>query len=172
MLLMVVAVFLICNILPFVNNFMESMGMPLSQNLVDLSNFLVSLNSSVNCFIYCIFGAKFRKHFIRLLLRIFPCLRACIKDAQSDPACYPLSATRNTIRLHYNRSERTSHASTSMLLPTVSSSATNFHFQLDEGTEVQFLSLQFSIFFTQVIPSYPTTLYSKTLFRDGVTKCV
>jgi len=76
MLLMVVAVFLFCNVLPFVNNFMESMDIPMSLHLIDISNFLVAVNSSVNCFIYCIFGTKFRKEFLYLVKYLFPCLKS------------------------------------------------------------------------------------------------
>lgn len=74
MLLMVVAVFLICNILPFVNNFMESMTLVMNMELIDVSNFLVNVNSSVNCFIYCIFGTKFRKECYYVLGTALPCL--------------------------------------------------------------------------------------------------
>ena len=68
MLLCVVAVFFIFNILAMVVNIFESANI-LVDEMTRVSNLLVSLNSSVNFVIYCIFGDKFQ----RLFLRYFCC---------------------------------------------------------------------------------------------------
>ncbi|CAG7826663.1 unnamed protein product, partial [Allacma fusca] len=66
MLLCVVVVFLMCNVLPLVNNILESFYSKSIDHLVQTSNFLVVFNSSVNFVIYCTCGERFR----RLLLRL------------------------------------------------------------------------------------------------------
>ncbi|XP_035705474.1 FMRFamide receptor isoform X2 [Folsomia candida] len=66
MLLIVVVVFLMCNILPLVNNILESIWNVEVEKLIALSNFLVIFNSSVNFVIYCTCGERFRRLLIRL----------------------------------------------------------------------------------------------------------
>jgi len=69
MLLCVVAVFFIFNILAMAVNIFEAANI-LVDEMTRVSNLLVSLNSSVNFIIYCIFGDKFQ----RLFLRHFCCV--------------------------------------------------------------------------------------------------
>lgn len=64
MLLCVVAVFFIFNILAMVVNIFEAANI-LVDEMTRVSNLLVSLNSSVNFIIYCIFGDKFQRLFLR-----------------------------------------------------------------------------------------------------------
>ncbi|CAL8143759.1 unnamed protein product [Orchesella dallaii] len=66
MLLCVVVVFLLCNVLPLVNNILESFYDTSVDQLVAMSNFLVVVNSSVNFVIYCTCGERFRRLLIRL----------------------------------------------------------------------------------------------------------
>ncbi|KAK4881135.1 hypothetical protein RN001_004454 [Aquatica leii] len=70
MLLFVVLVFFICNLLPLVNNIIESFHFNMDQttkvHFIKTSNLLVTLNSSVNFIIYVIFGEKFKRLFLRL----------------------------------------------------------------------------------------------------------
>lgn len=66
MLLCVVVVFLLCNVLPLVNNILESFYDTSVDQLVAISNFLVVVNSSVNFVIYCTCGERFRRLLIRL----------------------------------------------------------------------------------------------------------
>ncbi|KAG0710790.1 FMRFamide receptor [Chionoecetes opilio] len=66
MLLVVVSVFFVCNVLAFIINILELMAIVIDE-LTMTSNLLVTINSSVNFIIYCIFGQKFRK----LLLQMF-----------------------------------------------------------------------------------------------------
>ncbi|XP_063867233.1 FMRFamide receptor-like isoform X2 [Scylla paramamosain] len=66
MLLVVVSVFFLCNVLAFIINILELMAIVVEE-LTMTSNLLVTINSSVNFIIYCIFGQKFRK----LLLQMF-----------------------------------------------------------------------------------------------------
>ncbi|XP_013776911.2 FMRFamide receptor-like, partial [Limulus polyphemus] len=60
MLLCVVIVFLFCNITAFLVNILEYFDV-YWESLAHCSNLLVTLNSSVNFIIYCIFGHKFKQ---------------------------------------------------------------------------------------------------------------
>lgn len=64
MLLCVVTVFFIFNILAMVVNIFEAANI-LVDEMTRVSNLLVSVNSSVNFIIYCIFGDKFQRLFLR-----------------------------------------------------------------------------------------------------------
>ena len=67
MLLVVVLVFFICNLLPLVVNILELFF--ITYNLmIQFSNLLVTINSSVNILIYCTFGKKFRTVFLQVLI--------------------------------------------------------------------------------------------------------
>lgn len=67
MLLCVVAVFFICNALPLITNIIDTYQSNLNISiLVNASNLLVTINSSVNFIIYVIFGEKFKKLFLVL----------------------------------------------------------------------------------------------------------
>jgi 7 transmembrane receptor (rhodopsin family) len=65
MLFCVVIVFLSCNCLAVVTNILESFFHIYNDRLTKLSNFLVTLNSSVNFVIYVVLVKKFRLIFIR-----------------------------------------------------------------------------------------------------------
>ncbi len=73
MLMIVVLVFLICNVLPFIVNIMELFSLSYKP-LTEISNLLVAINSSVNIFIYTMFGEKFQRQLVRYLGRFCPCL--------------------------------------------------------------------------------------------------
>lgn len=66
MLLCVVVVFFICNILALVANVMEAFYDKIIDQLIKLSNLLVTINSSVNFVIYVIYGEKFKRLFLKL----------------------------------------------------------------------------------------------------------
>uniref|UniRef100_A0A915JQX4 G-protein coupled receptors family 1 profile domain-containing protein n=1 Tax=Romanomermis culicivorax TaxID=13658 RepID=A0A915JQX4_ROMCU len=69
-LICVVCLFIFCNALSLIINFIENfadMGQSMSY-LVDISNFLVVLNSSVNFTIYMICGENFRQCFTNLFV--------------------------------------------------------------------------------------------------------
>ena len=57
MLMIVVVVFLICNILALITNILEVFETEINE-VTETSNLLVTVNSSVNFFIYIIFGEK------------------------------------------------------------------------------------------------------------------
>ena len=60
MLMVVVIVFVFCNVLAMVSNMLDALkidAVPVTQ----VSNLLVTINSSINLFIYCAFGKRFRK---------------------------------------------------------------------------------------------------------------
>lgn len=63
MLLCVVVVFFLCNILALVNNLLECFYGILFDELIKVSNLLVTINSSVNFVIYVIFGEKCKRLF-------------------------------------------------------------------------------------------------------------
>ncbi|XP_068219861.1 FMRFamide receptor-like isoform X2 [Palaemon carinicauda] len=65
MLLAVVTVFFLCNILPCVLNILEIASIAIHK-LREISNLLVTINSSVNFVIYCTFSQRFRKDFLEL----------------------------------------------------------------------------------------------------------
>lgn len=66
MLLCVVVVFLLCNVWALISNVVEAFyGITVDQ-LVKVSNLLVTINSSVNFVIYVIFGEKFKRLFFKL----------------------------------------------------------------------------------------------------------
>ncbi|XP_044757037.1 FMRFamide receptor [Coccinella septempunctata] len=67
MLFCVVAVFFICNLPPMVINIIETFGLEYDLSmLINISNLLVTINSSVNFIIYVIFGEKFKRLFLVL----------------------------------------------------------------------------------------------------------
>jgi len=68
MLLCVVLVFFLCNILALIVNILELFGEYDITWLTKINNLLVTLNSSVNFVIYCIFGDKFKRIFTNLFL--------------------------------------------------------------------------------------------------------
>ena len=62
--MVVVLVFVTCNFFAMLCNIFELFGID-AVNVTFLSNFLVTLNHSVNLFIYCAFGERFRKELKR-----------------------------------------------------------------------------------------------------------
>jgi len=67
MLMIVVVVFLICNILPLIVNILEKFEVGSINEVTETSNLLVTINSSVNFFIYIIFGERFKKQLCQCL---------------------------------------------------------------------------------------------------------
>ncbi|XP_037073835.1 FMRFamide receptor-like [Pollicipes pollicipes] len=74
MLFAIVLLFIVCNSLSFVINIIELLnnsGMQIvnddgMERIADFSNLLININSSSNFIIYCTFGQKFRRLFLRL----------------------------------------------------------------------------------------------------------
>ncbi|XP_054722389.1 FMRFamide receptor-like [Uloborus diversus] len=79
MLLCVVIIFLLCNILALLINIIEYFDIFLPP-LVRVSNLLVTINSSVNFVIYCIFGRKFKRTFLVLFCK-YPIQRVNYYDS-------------------------------------------------------------------------------------------
>jgi len=65
MLFCVVIVFFFCNFLALVVNILEHFG-KMFHPLTQTNNLLITVNSSVNFVIYCIFGEKFKRIFFKL----------------------------------------------------------------------------------------------------------
>ena len=64
--MVVVLVFVTCNFLAMLCNIFELFGID-AVNVTFVSNFLVTLNHSVNLFIYCAFGERFRNELKRVM---------------------------------------------------------------------------------------------------------
>lgn len=69
MLICVVIVFLVCNILALVLNMLEAFYSITLDNVNQISNLLVTINSSVNFIIYVIFGEKFKRIFFGMVCK-------------------------------------------------------------------------------------------------------
>lgn len=69
MLFCVVIVFLLCNILALITNIIEAFYDIVIDQLVKISNLLVTINSSVNFIVYVIFGEKFKRIFLLLFCK-------------------------------------------------------------------------------------------------------
>lgn len=89
MLLVVVTVFFVCNVLAFIINVLELLDIVVPE-LTATSNVLVCVNSSVNFIIYCIFGQKFRKLFLKMF-----CSRILAASAARDTAMAESGAFAN-----------------------------------------------------------------------------
>ena len=64
--MVVVLVFVTCNFLAMLCNIFELFSID-AVNVTFVSNFLVTLNHSINLFIYCAFGERFRKELKRVM---------------------------------------------------------------------------------------------------------
>lgn len=91
MLLVVVVVFFICNILALVVSILEACQVYVDA-LTNTGNFLVTVNSSVNFIIYCIFGQKFR----RILIRMFCRFGSKRSEEQLEESVYPMPSVNTT----------------------------------------------------------------------------
>lgn len=69
MLICVVIVFLVCNILALILNMLEAFYNITLDNVNQISNLLVTINSSVNFVIYVIFGEKFKRIFFGMVCK-------------------------------------------------------------------------------------------------------
>jgi len=76
--MVVVLVFFTCNALPFIVNLMELFDFSYKP-LTEISNLLVTLNSSCNIFIYSIFGEKFQRELCKYVKRCALFRRFCGK---------------------------------------------------------------------------------------------
>ncbi|UYV77996.1 GPRNNA1 [Cordylochernes scorpioides] len=72
MLFCVVVIFFVCNLLGMVVNILEHFQVYWLE-LVDISNLLVAVNSSVNFIIYYLFGKRFRRILAGIVLKCCPC---------------------------------------------------------------------------------------------------
>ena len=86
MLMTVVVVFQICNILPLIVNILEVSGMKPIHELTQTSNLLVTINSSVNIFIYITMGEKFKRQFLQCLKENM----SCCYGGENNSTCCPL----------------------------------------------------------------------------------
>jgi hypothetical protein len=102
MLMCVVAVFFVCNLLPLVINIIDTYWPSLNlSRLVNTSNLLVTINSSVNFIIYVIFGEKFKRLFLVLFCRnsLFGTGRES-PDGATHEDSFMSNGDRQSLRLH------------------------------------------------------------------------
>ena len=81
--MVVVFVFFVCNCLAMVSNILELFQVDAVYILM-ISNFLVTLNSSVNLFIYCAFGEKFRKEIKRIINQMKRKIQKCCRHSRDE----------------------------------------------------------------------------------------
>ncbi|CAG0917129.1 unnamed protein product [Notodromas monacha] len=82
MILIVALVFLACNTLALIVNVLEMYSSPVINYLTPISNLLVTVNSSANFVIYCIFGQKFQK--ILLAIVELPPVHAVLTEREAQ----------------------------------------------------------------------------------------
>ena len=112
MLLCVVAVFFIFNIMAMVVSIFE-MANILVDEMTRVSNLLVSANSSVNFIIYCIFGDKFQRLFLRYFWYCVCCCKI-LRPPYSGEACVTLAHIPTRLHFHL-ATDRTQFARQSRL---------------------------------------------------------
>ena len=95
MLMTVVVVFQICNILPLIVNILEVSGMKPIHELTQTSNLLVTINSSVNIFIYITMGEKFKRQFLQCLKENM----SCCYGGETNSTCCPLLTCRKKFEI-------------------------------------------------------------------------
>ncbi|CAJ0938856.1 unnamed protein product, partial [Mesorhabditis belari] len=101
--IMVVVLFLMCNTLALFVNIYETLFEPdqlIINYLTDASNFLVILNSSVNCVIYFIFNKDYRLLLLKHAERVKRILRAeyfCCSTGERNTSYQPVSAIHEKV---------------------------------------------------------------------------
>ena len=98
MLMTVVVVFQICNIPPLIVNILEVIGLDDIPELTQTSNLLVTVNSSVNIFIYIILGDKFKRVFLQCLSENMSCCYG--NDGFENNVCCPIITMGRKDRRH------------------------------------------------------------------------
>ena len=90
MLMTVVVVFQICNLPPLICNILEVIGVGDIPYLTQTANLLVTVNSSVNIFIYIILGDKFKRVFLQCLSENLSCCYGGDREGSGDrKVCCP-----------------------------------------------------------------------------------
>ena len=114
--MVVVLVFVICNCLAMVSNILELFEVH-AVSVTMVSNFLVTLNSAVNLFIYCAFGERFRNEIKRLAKQIYRKVTRC---------CYvKYNVKSNVLSIHLKSPDTKLRKSKS--LPDITSAMSNVH---------------------------------------------
>ena len=109
--MVVVLVFVLCNCLAMISNILEAFKIE-AVPLTHVSNLLVTINSSVNIFIYCTFRKRFRLELKRLIVKATQIFTTCIicskliskfkttiKFKNEPPVYY--TTNKETIRISY-----------------------------------------------------------------------
>ena len=109
MLIVVVVIFVFCNVLAMVSNMLDAFkieAVPITQ----VSNLLVTINSSINLFVYCAFGKQFRSELRNLikdslkLTKFQPCSKQKIEVPLNTNKDYPKGVyySKNTVTIRVN----------------------------------------------------------------------
>ena len=105
--MVVVIVFLVCNFLAMLSNIFELFSVN-AVNVTFVSNFLVTLNHSVNLFIYCAFGERFREELKRTGCRIRRNILKCCpatSENKSEDIHFELHNNNATVRKSFSMPE-------------------------------------------------------------------
>ena len=96
------------NILPLIVNILEVLNIE-KKPLTETSNLLVTFNSSVNVFIYIIFGEKFQKQFIQWIRSFWCCRKWCGRlpsNGTLTASANPLQALQHFFRVSILKLDR------------------------------------------------------------------
>ena len=132
----VVAVFVLCNFLAMVSNILEMCSIE-AFSVITVSNLLVTINSSINLFVYCAFRERFRTELKRMICEL---MRGVTKyftsniKIQSQKSIASIKVNHLKSQLRRNRSQSlpglsppfSSHAYKSNDLPLVTFEASSF----------------------------------------------
>ena len=133
--MVVVSVFFLCNCLAMIANILEYFNID-AVSVIIVSNLLVTINSSVNLFIYCAFGERFRKEISRMAHQINRRIaKCCIFRLPSKSKEYPSLELSGKCTLNRSKS-----------MPAIKALSQNvFHIQKELST----LKIDASPFLTQ-----------------------
>ena len=98
--MVVVVVFVLCNCLAMISNILEAFKIE-AVSLTHVSNLLVTINSSVNIFIYCTFRKRFRLELKRLFTKATHIFTTCIICSKITSKFQTLTKFKNESHVYY-----------------------------------------------------------------------
>ena len=109
MLMVVVVIFVFCNVLAIVSNMLDAFKIEAAP-VTQVSNLLVTINSSINLFVYCAFGKRFRSELMNLIkdnmkiTRFHLCLKQGIKvpENRKNDCSTRIYYSKNTVTIQVN----------------------------------------------------------------------
>ena len=98
--MVVVVVFVLCNCLAMISNILEAFKIE-AVPLTHVSNLLVTINSSINIFIYCTFRKRFRLELKRLIIKATRIFTTCIICSKISSKFQTIVKFRNEPPVYY-----------------------------------------------------------------------